>query len=525
MGMVACREDSRDVSTPPPVTPPPAVDLTGHSPVPGHHLDRSLPANAGLLSLLGADGLPAHTGDVVDPLVIESRRFYDTLGSPSIEPQSVDYPDPFTGEPPGPRKSAPLTLASWKQIFGFPARMPDESLEKYRQRIGAAIYYNRNELGLGRELGCADFVDGQDATGAPLIGLACFVTNFGAIFRDEVHALAMALEGATPRNTVCITYRPSMEPGYQVQFYTYGADGRRQEWAQLDTLGPRPHPQVCINCHGGSYDSIKHLARDARFLPLDPNLVGFSNDPSTARDRATQEDPIRRINAAALRTPLADAQRDMLQQLYFGGVQTPGVASQVEWTPAGWSGTPADRELYNKVVKPYCATCHLGLEHGLGGAVSPSHHFFDSSSAFLGFPMSAVVCGNFSMPNAQPTIMALWDTEHGPITVGGKSHASAADALLAAFGIDRNQCAGLATLGTCDRGADPDSLCGNSNSGMACNRLSGRCVPEFTPSSPSLAHGFCRMDGTRSCPTTMACRAITAPVPGLETFDGECVGP
>ncbi|HEX8031560.1 MAG TPA: hypothetical protein VF491_23995, partial [Vicinamibacterales bacterium] len=194
-GMFGCREDSREVAVLPPETQPPAIDLSGHSPVPGHHLDRSIPTNAGLLSMLGVDGLPMRTGDTVDPMVIESRRFYDTLGSPSQEPQSVDYPDPFTGEPPGMRKSAPVTLEAWKQVFGFPARLAEESLEKYRVRIGAAIYYNRNELGLGRELGCSDFVDGQDATGAPLIGLACFVTNFGSIFRDETHALALALAG------------------------------------------------------------------------------------------------------------------------------------------------------------------------------------------------------------------------------------------------------------------------------------------------------------------------------------------
>jgi hypothetical protein len=535
-GLGACRESPRDGALPPaePAPSPPAADLSGKLPVTGHHLDRSIFSNAGLLTHLAPDGTPVRLSDAqgesqpddIDPLVIEARRFYDTLGSPSPEPQALDYPDPFTGDPPGLRRSAPTTLALWKETFGFYGRrQDDESLEQYRQRLDIAVYYNRNELGLGRELGCADFVDGEDATGAPLMGLACFVTNYGSIFRDEAHALALALQGATPRNTVCITHRPSMPPGYQVQFYTYGADGRRNEWAQLDTLGPRPHPQVCINCHGGSYDADKHLARDARFLPLDPNVVAFSRDPASRRTRAAQEESIRRINAASLRTPLTSAQREMLAQLYRGGVQTPGVVSAAAWTPVGWSATRADRDLYDKVVKPYCATCHLGLEQGLGGPVSASHRFFDSSAAFLGFPMSTVVCGNFSMPNAQPTILALWDSNRGPITIADKSYPSAADALLGAFKLDRNQCVGLASVGSCNRGSDPDALCGTSNSGMACNRATGRCVPEFTANAPDLAHGFCRLDGSRSCPATLVCRAMATTITGLETFDGACVTP
>lgn len=514
-----CRETA---AIDPPAPAPP--DLSGLLPVPGRHLDRAVPSNRGLLTVLGTDGTPTRHGEVVDPLVIESRRFYDTLGSPSIEVQSLDYPDPFTGQPPGLGKSAPLTFATWKTVFGFPERLADESLEAYRQKHGIVVYYNRNELGLGRELGCSSFIDGQDAAGAPLLGLACFVTNFGASFQDEARALTMALEGSTPRNTVCITYRPTMEPGYQVQFYAYGPDGRRQEWAQLDNMGPRPHPQVCINCHGGSYDASKHLAFGARFLPLDPNLVVFSKDASSRRDRAAQEEAIRRINSASLRTPLTPAQEEMLDRLYLGGVHTPGVSSQAQWAPAGWQDSPADRQLYDKVVKPYCATCHLALDAAPAGRRSLSHELFSTAGAFRRFPMSTVMCGTFSMPNAQPTLMGLWDTGRGPIDVAGTAYPSAADALLGAFGLSRNECVGLQEQGTCNRGDDPDSLCGNAQSGMACNRASGRCVPDVaTMSDPAAPRGYCRTDGSRTCPATLTCRPMVSAVAGLESFDGACL--
>ena len=57
----------------------------------------------------------------------------------------------------------PMTLADWKQTYNFPARRSGESLEAYRERAGIVIYYNKNELGLGRELGCSEFEDGVDA--------------------------------------------------------------------------------------------------------------------------------------------------------------------------------------------------------------------------------------------------------------------------------------------------------------------------------------------------------------------------
>src|SRR5262249_40999866 len=46
----------------------------------------------------------------------------------------------------------PHDLREWKRTFGFPERAPGESLEAYRARANVAVYYNENELGLGREL-------------------------------------------------------------------------------------------------------------------------------------------------------------------------------------------------------------------------------------------------------------------------------------------------------------------------------------------------------------------------------------
>jgi hypothetical protein len=181
-------------------------------------------------------------------------------------------------------------------------------------------------------------------------------------------------------------------------------------------------------------------------------------------------------------------------------------------------------------VKPYCTTCHLALRNGLDGGVRPSHDLFLSASGLRGFPLQAVVCGAFTMPNAQPTLINLWNTQREPIQVGGVAFASGADALLAWSGLDRSGCVRLRDVQTCNRGRDPDALCGGVTSGTACNRATGRCVPDFEAAragaeiAGQLAgpRGYCRTDGRRRCPATFSCVAAT-PAPGLESFDGICV--
>jgi hypothetical protein len=500
-------------------------------PVMGVALDRPSPTNRGLISGLDERGYPLREGGTVDPRIIEARRFYDVLRYPGAQMVLVDYADPFNGDPAGMRLTAPLTLQAWKAAFGFPAQTPGEPLGQYRQRERAVVYYNKNELGLGRELACADFVDGMAPDGEPLIGVACFVTNYGSVFRDEVRSLAEAIEGTHPRNTVCITWRPSMDPGYQVQFYVYDGDGQRLEWAQLDNFGPRPHPQVCTGCHGGSYDESRHLAKFARFLPLDPNLVVFASDPRTPPEltRAGQEERIRLWNAASLRTPLTPPQKELLQELYAGRVEQPGGVSQPSWRPAAWKGDPAQEALFDNVVKPFCGTCHLAGQTGADGNLLPSAGIVLSPDRTVRQALRGVVCGTFAMPNAQPTLVNFW----GPALVPIASHqfASAADAFLDSLGMNRATCPGLSAVDSCNRGPDPDANCGNDRSGTACNRVTGLCVPDFRQAPVDdgqpfvIPRGLCRQDGARRCPPRLECVPAGNLGPGLETFDGSCEFP
>jgi hypothetical protein len=461
--------------------PMPASMLAAPPPVPAATLNAVYPGNGGLLTGLQPDHSPATSGAGVDPTLIETRRFYDTVQTPFPKPVAVDYPDPFTGKPNPMRNTAPLTLDEWRRVFGFSDRQPAEDTQTYRDRVGTAIYYNRNEIGLGRELGCSRFVDGNDVNGAPIEGVACFVTNHGAGFRQGATALKSAIDGTDVRNTFSITYRPTLDPGYQVQFYVYGPTGRRQDWANLDTLGPRPHPQVCMNCHGGDYDVGRHLAKNARFLPLDPNLVVFAQEDTlpAGLTRAGQEERVRLLNAMTLETPLTPAQRDMVNKLYSGTIGTAGTRATGDAIPDGWTTTEANRDFYRGVVKPYCATCHLAGQRGLNDADRWAYGMFASPAAFDAASLQAYVCNAFSMPNAQPTSLGFWDTEGNPgVTVAGVTFPAGVDAFLARIGKDRKSCFGLSAVSGCDRGSDPNLLCGGPVSGGAiCDPALNRCVP------------------------------------------------
>jgi hypothetical protein len=505
------------------------MDTTALNPVPviGTALNRNFTQNQGLMTDLDEHGWPLRSGNGMDPAINEARRFYDTVQSPSATEQPVDYPDPFTGSPPAPRKTAPLTLDAWKQAFHVPVRAPGESIADYRARTGVVVYYNQNELGLGRELGCAEFDDTPSGGNVSMKGIACYVTNYGTTFRDTHNSLRMAKEGLHPKNTVCIAYRPSMEPDYQIQFYTYNGDGLRREWAQLDTLGPRPVPQVCMNCHGGYYDADKHLARFAHFLPLDPNVVIFADGSAAAggASRAAQEERIRAINALSARTPLTPGQKEMLDALYGGALTVPGTPSRSQWFPKAWNDTEPHRQLFDQVVKPNCMTCHLAMQTGREGALSV-YDLFAQPSSLLDAGLSSVLCGSFDMPNAQATRINFWKPAPTPIVSDGVSYDAPVDALFAQIGMGRAQCEQLAVTSNCNRGPNPDELCGNAFSGTACNRATGRCVPELgssAPTDPTQPNGVCKMDGSRRCPYPERCRPAGPPPEGLPGYDGVCV--
>ena len=201
---------------------------------------------------------------------------------------------------------APATFGKWKEVFNVPARLPGESLDAWRKRANIAVYYNLKELGLGRELGCSQFHDTDP--GIAQLGLACFVTNYGQSFQDQIGALRNAVAGTRPLDTFTHVYLPSSTSpplglggglvpaaSYRVQFAAYDGAGQLKDSSQLDYNGPRPVPQICTNCHGGTYDTTGHMVIGGQFTSLNPSILTFSS--AAGYTLADQTPRIAAINA------------------------------------------------------------------------------------------------------------------------------------------------------------------------------------------------------------------------------------
>src|SRR5262245_1771841 len=77
-------------------------------------------------------------------------------------------------------QGALTTLQAFKDYYNIPRPRVGESVADpaYRRRAHIVIYYNPNELGLGRELGC-----GERNVGDPdHYAVGCYVTNYGDSF-------------------------------------------------------------------------------------------------------------------------------------------------------------------------------------------------------------------------------------------------------------------------------------------------------------------------------------------------------
>ena len=81
---------------------------------------------------------------------------------------------------------------------------------------------------------------------------------------------AMSQNALTRGATVAMEFDPNAANNANVQFYVYnGGDGAstRLEFADLDGLGPKPVPHLCMVCHGGDY--VGNRVRFARFREFD----------------------------------------------------------------------------------------------------------------------------------------------------------------------------------------------------------------------------------------------------------------
>jgi hypothetical protein len=292
---------------------------------------------------------------------------------------------------------APPTVAAFRQRYGIDAALAAGTLVEVR-------YYNAGDLGIGRRIRCARFVD---PTGS---GVACETQNFGAFGGPLADGLAGAVsDQALPFAEVMMVFRAPADAANAVQFMVYGGNGNLALEAPLDTQGDNPSiPANCLNCHGSgsSYDSVTHSTKGARFLPFDPAAFVFAT--GSGQTRPAQEERLRQLNQLVAETQPAPGVSGLIEGWYHGATGTVGNAADTRFVPAAWNASPVDAKVYREVVAPYCRTCHAS--HA-GGAQDLS---FVTPAQFVAQKgkILQTVCGGaeLPMPAAEVTMRAFWQS-------------------------------------------------------------------------------------------------------------------
>ena len=235
--------------------------------------------------------------------------------------QVVDY---YNAIDPG---GAKTNLEDWWVANGFGADGAGAGHPSYVRQA----YMNHNDLGFGRDMHCrADSPNAGD--------LACYVTNYGLPDQNPANAdAAETQDPAVQGATVTMEYDAQAPQAERVQFFVFGGGtgaAGRINFADLDGLGPKPVPFLCMVCHGGGpnlngSDVVEH----ARFREFD--LPSFRYPGGTEWDFGDGTstgvlDATDLSNFAALNEHVAGI---------HGG--TPIADLIGNWYPSGFSGAPA----------------------------------------------------------------------------------------------------------------------------------------------------------------------------------------
>jgi len=187
------------------------------------------------------------------------------------------------------------------------------------------------------------------------------------------------------------------------------ATAGKLKFADLDGLGPKSVPHLCIVCHGGRYDAPSNNVAEARFREFDlqsfkyPGGRSWDYAPSPLNGNLSADE----LTAFATLNKLvrdiqpgSSAIKELIDNWYQGNFG-PGAIPSQNVVPAGWN---LDSGVYKNVFGKSCRTCHVARDGGVAGASIT----FSSSSNFIGtFPL---VCGSPKrMPNAYITYKNFWN--------------------------------------------------------------------------------------------------------------------
>jgi len=226
----------------------------------------------------------------------------------------------------------------------------------------------------------------------------------------------------------------------------------------LDGIGFKQHPGVCLTCHGGQPAKLTSSGayprggniNGFRFLPLDVKNLGFAAAPYTDvgvgngdYTLAGQQAQIKAYNIAVLATVPISAEDDgtgavrvaHLREVINGWYSSNGNYSNdsfmqsntqnTEFIPQGWREPPNgtaplhSEDLYKQVVGPSCRSCHFNREVSLDfGTYANFHQDSDLTQLALiaackqGHPDPPDPGAKF-MPLAHLTWVRFWETQNG----------------------------------------------------------------------------------------------------------------
>jgi hypothetical protein len=292
-----------------------------------------------------------------------------------------------------------LTLEQWFVLAGFASSGGPGPNGSYAR----GYYANDNDLGFGRDM---HFLETS-------FGTFAYVTNYadGCTLQGAGNA-ALAHQAPPSQRIATVTmewssadYNGPLDPGTSpdpatrfVKFFVYGADGARALKADLDGLGERYIPGLCINCHGGQAYYATSPNVGASFLPFELDGLKFDGNPDYAA--------FRQLNEMVKRTgPSADIQAMISGWYPAGGDDVPD-----PFRPASWDTRPNRQRIYDKVVARSCRTCHAALT-----TVPTWSDWDDWSSPIydIGYPIQ-----NGYMPHAVITKMNMYGNAHWPDVEG-----------------------------------------------------------------------------------------------------------
>src|SRR5205823_4449409 len=96
----------------------------------------------------------------------------------------------------------------------------------------------------------------------------------------------------------------------------------------------------------------------SKFLPFDLESFKYSQDHNFTL--AAQSAAFKVLNTTALRAATTDSISELVQG-WYGGSTYPSSYNK-DFIPRGWTNTAPARELYSKVFKVSCRSCHISRE-------------------------------------------------------------------------------------------------------------------------------------------------------------------